>query len=66
MIFCVKNIGRMISLKNFNIYIHDTQLSKIGFFLAMNAMDSLWLQSIWPREEREVSSLKFPSNIKIT
>ena len=56
----------MISLKNFNIYIHDTQLSKIGFFLAMNAMDSLWLQPIWPREEREVSSFKFPSNIKIT
>ena len=54
MIFCVKNIRRMISLKNFNIYIHDTQLSKIGFFFS-HECNGLTLAAIYMAQRREGS-----------
>lgn len=44
----------MISSKNFNIYIHDTQLSKIGFFFSYEC-NGLTLAAIYMAQRREGS-----------
>lgn len=44
----------MISLKNFNIYIHDTQLSKIGFFFS-HECNGLTLAATYMAQRREES-----------